>query len=262
MRKAELKDLSVDFVSLVDEPANQPARMTLWKRNPGETGQTEGLGLLQSLAKRLGLERFISAEGTPAGDPAGSGQQSPQGEPVVKTTPDGSKPDGAAGAEGSATDVAKLAKDKADLESKLEQVQKQLKDKEAAETSLLARVEAIEKANKETALTAETVEITKGVPVKAEDVRKVFGQLDEDGRTIVRDILTKFRGCMKNGASFQTIGKSADETRGDKSAREVLVEKASEIRKSNPKLTQSQAEAIALEQNPDLYDELDPAQTA
>lgn len=261
MRKAELKDLSVDFVSLVDEPANQPARMTLRKRSPGEPGQTEGLGLLQSLAKRLGLERFISAEGTPAGDPAGSGQQ-PQGEPVVKTTPDGKQPDGATGAEGSATDVAKLAKDKADLEQKLEQVQKQLKDKEAAETSLLARVEAIEKASKESALTAEATEITKGVPVKAEDVRKVFGQLDEDGRTIVRDILTKFRGCMKNGGSLSIVGKSADETRGDRSAREVLVEKASEIRKANPKLSQAQAEAVALEQNPDLYDELDPAQTA
>lgn len=145
-------------------------------------------------------------------------------------------------------------------ELEAQKVQKEMKD---LQDTVKKQSEAIESQNKELGRIRKeklTVEVTKtigSVGVTAEDVVKLYEQVDEAGRKTLDDIFTKANAFAEDAKLFDEVGTTSAMSAGAESELKKAVDV---IRKADPKITIEKATQMVLEENPELYDQLDNTQ--
>ena len=277
----ELDDLSVDEVSLVDEPANKGSRVLLWKRAQGSSdrGATvndiEGVGRVRRLMKRLGVgvADLNKVEETDV-DAALKAEVEKLAKAVEALTAEN------ATLKGAQADVAKANERrnafKAGLPKNLQAAFGDMKDEEKDEfekryvpgsedpvskalkaaasenATLSARLEKIESDNAiakvqgELAPFANLIDVAAMVPVITK-LRKS----DPAAADLFVTQLKTAHARVETAGLFKTLGRDSGVVTDADSAIDKAV---ADIRKGDPKLSEAEAMTKALEQNPALYD--------
>lgn len=284
MKRNRLKNLLLKELSLVDHPANQHARVSLFKRLFGKSDApqpdlTEVLAeSVDSILKDLSLspdqrdelleksfaeyKDAVVLKATGADDGDGPDDEGPDDTdddtPVTKT----GQPDaGASSGEPNRTEpVMKNGEDvlkglTPEQRAHVESFQK------SANEAIAKANEATEKANAAIAKTqeAERLTVAKGLvgdtgAATPEQVASVLKQLDTEGVKVVEGILTKVGTLAKSAKLFEELGAGGVGSDAPASEQEIT-KRAEELRKSNPKLSKAQSIAKALQENPDLYEQ-------
>lgn len=280
----QLQNVSLDEVSLVDEPASPNADILLAKSKAGkltmkfsELLKTFSLkkALSMNEAKRAGevqesvwalntsLNSILSDESLDDGAKASKIQESIDQFLALISNPQGEDD------MSKAMTVEEKAKAYDDMKAKETEANKALgsedmkkalaeKDTLANENAELKKrlaeqeakvAEVIEKQEGETRL-AKARDIVKDVPaVKAEDMAKVLKGMTAEQQETLQAIVKTLGEQVKAGGLFKAVGSSSGEAAD---AHEQLKKKADEIAK-NEKVTIEKAFTLASERNPDLY---------
>lgn len=279
-----LHDMRIDEISIVDDPANPHAQVTIVKSRARQGGEgSVALAKAQTLITDL------------AGRLEAIGDQDPEAAALLATLTEASM------------DIEQLQKSVEAAEARLEEIEKAntAKDAEIAElkkqlaakeaeiakgkapaeddeeaflkslpAGARARFEALAKATKDAQAAAERANIA--IEKAAEDREEAeaitkaktigFGKAEEVGPLLRRvrkgtttdADATKLEGLLKQAAAqskplFKGVGSLVTDT-GEDDPEAVLKAKAADLRKADPKLSPEAAYDQALEQNPDLYD--------
>jgi hypothetical protein len=266
VKRHKLTDLSIEELSLVDSPANKASRAVLMKRDtPVEAGE---LSLFAKIARKLGLTESLTQD--PGVAPA-----------LVAALAKADDEEDDDGDEMSDDELAELEKEldelekttttneddmltKADLDAVMAKVDglaatvtkkdEELAKKDETIVQLSKRLETLEAANTDRAIVAKAANIRKAAPVGTETVAVLLKQLDEEGQTALGEILAKFSEVAADSALFSAVAHVSDLS---PTAQTELAKAITEIKKGDPKLTDEQAYAKAIEANPALYEELE-----
>jgi hypothetical protein len=273
---SELTDMTIDEISLVDEPANESARVVVMKaRKPGanfkpcascedEDRCMEKGACAMEKSRRADTESAGSADADGAGSRRKYGANDMDVETLSKALEV---------AEGRLDDLLRRTET---AEAALAEAQDVIKqrdaeiaalDGEAAEDDVLKslpeairkRLEASEaeiakmRTEKET---SEAIAKARSIGVSNPDqigpilMRVEKGATTADDAAALTDLLRSMAAVEKSSRMFSSVG-SAAAVDGDPEA--ILAAKADEIRKARPTLTYAQAYAEAVESNPAVY---------
>lgn len=245
---SRLRRLKIEEVSLVDYPANKGAMSVLHKRDANMKQQESAL---RSIAKMLGLEGLLKNE-APAGDPPASGGDGDGGTPASgdagTTSTDGAdnmaqNKDGQPAGAGANEELTK----------RLDEIAKQNEELRKANEEMVKEIRSFADLRKQ----AERLELAKSLvgraPVKAEDVAKCLGQLDEEGQGVLKDLLGKLNGALKNPGALTSVGKADTDDEVVKSAAQKIEKATSDLMSADPKLTKEQAFLKAVTADPAAY---------
>lgn len=153
-----------------------------------------------------------------------------------------------------------VAEDTEVLKALPPEAQKVMKD---LQETVKKQSEAIEKQNNELttirkAKLREEVKKTIGnVGSDVEEIAKLYEQLDEAGRKTLTDVFAKANALADQAHAYDEVGVTSGAAADAASELKTAVDA---IRKADPKITKEKAEQMALEANPELYDELDNTQ--
>jgi len=134
---------------------------------------------------------------------------------------------------------SKIAKLQADYETKIAKANEQITkmQEEKADADRLAKA----------------TKMVAGLPLKAESVAKILKSSDAETIVELEKTLATTAAALKESGIFKEIGSNNGQS--DESAMDKLNKIASDIRKSNVKLTEAQAFREAVRQNPGLFQE-------
>lgn len=270
------RNLKIGEVSLCKSPANPQARIALFKsadpikepnmpkfdkttldddgqkfvtdlEKDAETARSEAETLKAEAAKK---DEEIEALKAKVAKPEDDGEMGPDGKKKKKPNPFGKE----ALPEDAREYVEGIEKSASDAAAETEELKKKNDDQEKR----IAKME-------DDALTADVNSFIDTVPYAvSKDDRdaevKVLKSLEGDARERYQKGLTRQHEGMKTSGTFNEIGKGGDQE-GGATAHDQTTAKAVEIRKASPDLTEQQAYAKALEDNPDLYAEHRAEQT-
>ena len=288
----ELTDMVIDEISLVDDPANEQARVAIVKARGGAAPESDVTGALARIKKAFediapALAQTL-AEGLSANEAAATAATALKEygmdiESLSKALEDAEAKLTALSkradqAEAGILDAEKVIKAKDEEITKLqaaapavdapasdEEVLKGLPESirkrlEASEAAALAAETAVTKMRDET---ERNEAIVKAKSLKVGDP-EVVGPLllrVAKGKTTAEDAATLervFKAVGEQSAAgdrlFRAVGADGSNAADAGDPEQVLKAKADEIRKAKPTLTGAQAYAAALEQNPDVYD--------
>lgn len=284
----ELKNLSIEEVSAVDEPANKHSRVVLLKRKGGIMDQDERAGLLKKLATYLGVDK--------ADAPVNKEDNAMTEEVTKKIEELTSQVEALTKANAEAAEkVEALTKANAELTERTEKsdaeksfrdqlpkglqkawddmdederrkfmasygkaqksddpVTKALSEVTKANDELVAKVARME-AEQELAKTREGFRDLDGL-VNIDDLAKQYhaiAKVDKDAADAMVETTRKLAKQAKEGGLFHVIGKDGA---GDESAEARLTKRVAKLREDNPELTEAAAMTKALEADPKLYD--------
>lgn len=262
-----LKKLRLTELSLVDNPANADAVVMLTKRyeEPEDIQKDDDLDDDDLEDEEFDDEEMVDGAADDAADDEDEGEDDLDDDAAddEETEDEGGDDDDSDGESVGEDDNASTTSEdgmtksmsgqpqteEEILKSLPESVRKRLEDAEAVAK---AASEAVAKLNEEKAQ-AEAVTLAKSYLGKASGDADVLGTLlrkasDEEKAEIAK-LLKAHNAALSAAQVFTAVGDTGSET--DEVAQ--LNKRATEIRKSNPKITPEQAIAMALEENPDAY---------
>jgi colicin import membrane protein len=287
MDRFEISDMDINEISLVDEPANDDAKVVIVKSKSKEhtmkpteaqvagailaamtdlsaeivkraseqfSDNPEAATMAESIIKEtvMDIEKMAKALENAEAEISTLTKRAETAEAALKAKDD---------------EIAKMKdggksqaeKDEEILKSLPESIRKRLEsaDAEVAKAKA-AEAEAIEKAAKLAAEREETEAIEKARGLKVADPEKVGKLLVRvaKGKTTADDVkeieeILKRDAALTSSPMFRVIGKSKA-VEGDPEA--ILKSKAEEIQKAKPSLTYAQAYDQALKENPEVYE--------
>jgi hypothetical protein len=239
------RDLKVTEISFVDKGASPGARICFWKRAASATEKQ--MTLEEILAKLPEEEKAVILA---AIESATAKAAEPEKEEEEKSAEPEKEEAEKSEDEKEEEEKAKTAKALAALPAS---VRKQLAEADA----LKSRVAKMEAEN-ETRTFVEKARTMPVVGLATADLAEVL-KAAELGRPLTKEIGTKLTKALRaisvvvaKGEAFGELGTSAP---GEQGSGGKLASIAKSIRAAEPKLTQAQAYAKALRDNPDLYNE-------
>lgn len=261
---AILRNLRVDFGSLVDEPANKGARIMLFKRDgEAETPADDPIAALEKVGRKMAgkrLAQFKSALEVLSGllselnDASEDSEENAKESEMSKKTEAATEPQAEASAEVVKADavvetapapqddaIAKMAAEVADLRKRAE------------------AAEAVAKAERDARLTAEWIAKAEGfsnLTVAAGTLGPILKRASEtlsaEDMGELERVLAAAHEQVGKSALFETVGKAGDDSVGNAWEKVEALAKA-EVEK-NPKLTIEKARVNVLRANRDLRD--------
>lgn len=277
MKRHKLSDLLIEELSLVDSPANKSSRAVLMKRDLSGTTVEEEAGFFAKIAKKLGLAdllltkedaldpMFISKL-SKADDDEDEDEDSEltddELEELEKELEDLEDDDATDDKE---TDM-KGAVTKADLDALMVRVEatvakkdEELTKKDELISKLQSTVDKLVADSAEREVVAKAATLVGDAPVESAAVAVLLKQLDPAGQEALTTIMKSFSEVTKDSKLFDAISSVSDLSTDAQTAVEKSIER---IMKADPKLTNEQAYAKAIAENPELYDELETAELA
>ena len=280
MKRHKLSDLLIEELSLVDSPANKSSRAVLMKRDLSGTTVEEEAGFFAKIAKKLGLAdllltkddvldpMFISKlskaddEDEDEDEDEDSELTDDELEELEKELEDFEDDDATDDKE---TDM-KGAVTKADLDALMVRVEatvakkdEELTKKDELISKLQSTVDKLVADSAEREVVAKAATLVGDAPVESAAVAVLLKQLDPAGQEALTTIMKSFSEVSKDSKLFDAISSVTDLSTDAQSVVEKSIER---IMKADPKLTNEQAYAKAIAENPELYDELETAEQA
>lgn len=260
-----LTNLSIDEVSIVDDPANQHAHAVIVKANfkpCADCTDPKACSAMQKCSMDAKKSAASAASTTEVGmtlEEAQAALTKAQGEiaSVTKERDEALTKAKDLESQVSAKDgeIAKLKNPPSDedvLKALPEPVRKMVEESTARAKAAEEAVAKMAAEREESESIAKAKELGVGDPTVLGPVlmRIGKGKSTADDQKLIEQLLKASRNQSQVAALFKTVG-SGDKTEAD--PHEQILAKANELKKADPALTDAQAYTKAVEQNPDLY---------